>query len=260
MEAGAVKGICIGNGVLIESPSPWEELKMIAIKKASPKPEEPLPPLENGDHLDQKTFHERYEAMPPNVRAELIGGIVYMSSPLKRKHGRSGARLIHWLMSYEDATPGTEVVENATNILGPTSEPQPDGCLFILPECGGQVWEDDRGYINGAPEFVGEISDSTESIDLNQKKRDFEEAGVREYFVAAMRTKQIHWFIRRRGKFKELAPGSDGIFRSEVFPGLWLDPVAFLKRDGNRLLAVLRDGLASPEHAAFVGKLAAKKA
>jgi len=54
-------------------------------------------------------------------------------------------------------------------------------------------------------------------------------------------------------------PDADGILRSEVFPGLWLDPAAFLKRDGRRLLAVLRQGLASPEHAAFVAKLAAKK-
>ena len=35
---------------------------------------EPIPPLEAGDHLDQKTFHERDKAMPGNIRAELIGG------------------------------------------------------------------------------------------------------------------------------------------------------------------------------------------
>jgi hypothetical protein len=56
-----------------------------------------------------------------------------------------------------------------------------------------------------------------------------------------------------------MPPGADGILRSEVFPGLWLDPAAFLKRDGKRLLAVLRQGLAAPEHAAFVAKLASKK-
>ncbi|MBI2480657.1 MAG: hypothetical protein HYV60_19140, partial [Planctomycetia bacterium] len=32
----------------------------------------PIPPLEPGDHLDQKTFHVRYEAMPEDVKAELI--------------------------------------------------------------------------------------------------------------------------------------------------------------------------------------------
>src|SRR5207244_3802342 len=110
---------------------------------------------------------------------------------------------------------------------------------------------------NGAPDWIGEVSDSTESIDLSRKKREYEKAGVREYMVAALRTQQVFWFVRRRGKFRELKRGDDGIFRSEVFPGLWLDEAAFLKRDGKGVLAVLRRGLASPEHAAFVSKLAA---
>src|SRR6266702_624235 len=64
-----------------------------------------LPPLENGDRLDQKTFHRRYEAMPEHVRAELIGGIVYMASPLKKRHGRPHAMVMGWLSLYEEATP-----------------------------------------------------------------------------------------------------------------------------------------------------------
>src|ERR1700677_2935846 len=220
--------------------------------------EKKMPALENGDRLDQKTFHVRYLAMPENVRAELIGGIVYMSSPMKRPHGRYQFRLIRWMGEYESATPGIEGLDNTTQILGPESEPQPDGCLFILPECGGQTWEDDDGYMNGAPEFVGEISHASESIDLNAKKTDYDKAGVREYLVVALRSKQVFWFIRRHGKLKEMAAGSDGIFRSEVFPGLWLDPAGFLRPDGKRVLAVLRQGLDSPEHEAFVTKLAKK--
>lgn len=42
-----------------------------------------LPPLENGDRLDQKTFHARYEGMPAHVRAELIEGTVHITSPRK---------------------------------------------------------------------------------------------------------------------------------------------------------------------------------
>lgn len=182
-----------------------------------------------------------------------------MSSPMKRRHGRHGLRLSQWLAGYEDATPGAEALEGVTGILDRDSELQPDGCLLILPEYGGQTWEDEKGYVNGAPEWVGEVSDSTESIDRNRKKSDYEKAGVREYMIAAVRTRQVFWFVRRRGKFKEMFPDADGIFRSEIFPGLWLDAPAFLKRDGKRVLAVLRQGLASPEHAAFVAKLAAKK-
>ncbi len=233
---------------------------MITIQKQRRSRKSEPPPLENGDHLDQKTFHERYEAMPPNVRAELIGGIVYMSSPQKPRHGRYHFKLNRWLDEYEEATPGCEGYVNTTQILGNDAEPQPDACLLILPDFGGQTWTDKRGYMAGSPEWLGEISDSTESIDLHAKKKDYEDGGVREYMVAAVRTQQVFRFVRRRGKLKELEPGTDGIFRSEVFPGLWLDPDAFLKRNNKRLLAVLRQGLASPEHAAFVAKLAAKKA
>ena len=42
-----------------------------------------LPPLVAGQHLDQPTFHERYEAMPPETWAELVGGVVYMPSPVR---------------------------------------------------------------------------------------------------------------------------------------------------------------------------------
>jgi hypothetical protein len=35
-------------------------------------------PLQHGEHLDQKTFHARYAAMPENVWAELIEGVVYI--------------------------------------------------------------------------------------------------------------------------------------------------------------------------------------
>jgi hypothetical protein len=101
-----------------------------------------LPPLENGDRLDQQTFHARYEAMPEDVRAELIGGIVYIASPRRMPHGRSQSIVSHWLGEYEEATPGTEALLNSTTILGPLSEPEPDACLLFLPECGGQTWED----------------------------------------------------------------------------------------------------------------------
>jgi Uma2 family endonuclease len=231
---------------------------MIAAERRTPKPKKELPPLVNGDHLDQKTFHERYEAMP-EVRAELIGGVVFMSSPQKLRHGYHHLKLASLVDTYVDETPGTDGCVNSTSILGPDAEPQPDACLFVLPEHGGQTAVDDDDYMIGAPEWVGEISDSTESIDLNRKKLDYEKAGVREYMVAAVRTKQLFWFIRRRGKFKPLPQAADGIIRSEVLPGFWLNAAAFLNRDSKRLLAALRQGLASPEHRAFVAKLAGKR-
>ena len=224
-------------------------------KLRPPGVKKPLPHLENGDHLDQKTFHARYEAMP-EVRAELIGGIVFMSSPLKPGHGTMGTRVIHWLAEYEVNTPGTEVVENTTHIMGPDSELQPDAGLLISPDRGGQTRIDKKGNLVGASELIAEVGHSTESIDLNAKKKDYEKAGVLEYVVVALRTKKVFWFGQLAGKLVEREPDADGIYRSEIFPGLWLDPAAMLRRDGRGVLAVVRRGLATAEHKAFVARLA----
>jgi hypothetical protein len=43
--------------------------------------------------------------------------------------------------------------------------------------------------------------------------------------------------------------------RSEAFPGLWLDPAALLRGDLAVVLDKVREGLASPEHVAFVAGL-----
>jgi len=226
----------------------------VRVRQRSKKPK-----LHVGDRLDQPTFHARYEAMPRGVHAQLIGGIVFMPSPMKKPHGKFNILLSRWLGEYEEATPGTEALAGATEILGSDSEPESDACLLILPEYGGQTRQNDKGYIEGAPEWIAEIADTTESFDLRSKKRDYEKAGVREYVVVALRSKKVHFFRRKRGKLKEAAADSDGIDRSAVFPGLWLDPAALLRRDSKRLMAVLRLGLASPELATFVAELAEKK-
>jgi Uma2 family endonuclease len=215
-----------------------------------------LPPLENGDRLDQKTFHARYEAMPEHVRAELIGGIVYMPSPLKPRHGGMHMRVNHWLVDYQDATPGIEAYDNTTAILGEESETQPDAYLIIAPDKGGQMRMNAEEYLEGAPELIAEVALSREAIDLHAKRDDYERAGVREYVVVALRQNQVFWFVSRNGRFEDLPPGSDGIVRSEVFPGLWLDPAALLRLDAAQIREVLQQGLSSPEHAAFAAMLA----
>ena len=197
--------------------------------------------------------------MPEHVKAELIEGIVYMASPQKNPHGWSQGLISHWLGEYEGETPGTRSLFNSTSILGPESEPQPDACLIVLPECGGKTWEDEDQYLHGGPELVVEVSSTSESIDLNSKKRTYEKAGVQEYLVLALEMEQVFWFIRRRARFTNLAVGPDGIIRSEVFPGLWLDVNALLRRDRKRLLSVLRKGVKSEAHAEFTTQLDRKR-
>jgi hypothetical protein len=52
-----------------------------------------------------------------------------------------------------------------------------------------------------------------------------------------------------------LPVSADGIIRSCVFPGLWLDVKPLLDGDMSRVLAVLQQGLQSTEHTTFVAQL-----
>ncbi len=211
-----------------------------------------VPELEFGDHLDQPTFHERYERMPADFHAELIGGVVYVASPAKVRHGRPNGLMVSWMGCYRANTPGTEFLPNTTTILGEDSEPEPDGALLIV---GGQTRENEDDYLVGPPELTAEVASSSASYDLHSKRRDYEKYGIQEYVVVVVRQGRIVWFVRENDRYVELAPDSDGFFKSRVFPGLWLDPQAFLANDYARVFAVLQQGIASPEHAAFVDAL-----
>jgi Uma2 family endonuclease len=218
-----------------------------------------LPPLEAGDHLDQATFHARYEAMPPDFRAELIGGVVIVPSPLRLEHGVSHALVMGWLTHYWITTPGTQVWDNATAILGDDSEPQPDAALIIEPGSGGQTSVSKDGYAIGPPELIVEVASSSESIDLHRKRRDYERAGVLEYVVVVLRQHVVRWFVLQDGVYREVAADASGIFQSTVFPGLWLNASALLRLDGQQVMATLQHGLETPEHATFVRQLQARR-
>jgi Uma2 family endonuclease len=215
-------------------------------------------PLVEGERLDQPTFHVLYEGRPPGIRAELIGGVVSMPSPLGSDHGKALVPTIVWLSYYAENTPGLSVLDNATTILGWRSEPQPDAMLRILPEYGGQT-RNDGGYVRGAPELVVEVAKATRYVDLGPKRDDYEQAGVREYIVHALDPDEVVWFRQEQGCLVRVAPDPDGLYRSTSFPGLWLDPRALLQGDTRRLRAVVDLGLATPEHAAFVARLAAAR-
>jgi Uma2 family endonuclease len=213
-----------------------------------------LPPLVSGQRLDRATFHERYKAMPPEIRAELVGGVVFMASPLGNAHGELDRDLGGWLFLYKKSTPGVFSPSNATTILEPGDEVQPDGQLRIREESGGSTRIID-GYVTGPPELVVEIGVTSRAFDLGPKKAAYERAGVREYLFIGIAPDDIHWFALRDGAFVELKTDGDGLYRSETFPGLWLDPIALLSGDLDTLILALDRGLATPEHADFVARL-----
>jgi Uma2 family endonuclease len=219
-------------------------------------PKSTVPPLEPGDRLSRAEFERRYASMPHLKKAELIEGVVFIPSPVRlERHAEPHFDLIIWLGNYKWATPGLRGADNATTRLDLDNEPQPDASLFIDPARGGQARITAEDYLEEAPELVAEVASSSASYDLNTKLNVYRRNAVREYIVWRVLDRQIDWFVLSEGEFVRLPLDDDGLYRSKVFPGLWLDPAAMVRGDPPALQAALQRGLASPEHAAFVARL-----
>jgi Uma2 family endonuclease len=217
-----------------------------------------IPPLENGDRLTRPEFERRYQAMPHIKKAELVEGVVYMPSPIRATHSSAHGAIMTWLGAYQVATPGVTLHDNATVRLDLDNEVQPDALLRIDSALSGHSIISPDDYIEGAPELIVEIAGSSAAYDLHDKLNVYRRNEVQEYIVWRIYDKQLDWFRLSEGKYTPLGPDSAGVIRSQVFPGLYLDVVALLDGDLSRVMAVLQQGLTSPEHAVFTEQLANK--
>ena len=216
------------------------------------------PPLCEGDRLSREEFLRRWEAMPDLKFAELIDGIVHMPSPLSEIHSDFHIRVSLWLGYYLTATPGCALRSSGTWLMSKVSVPQPDLILKIRPEHGGQSRIEGE-YPAGAPELAVEISYTTSARDSGIKLRLYERSGVLEYLIVRPRKQQVIWRELIEGEYREMVAGRDGILRSRVFPGLWLDTAALWNEDFDGLAAVVQQGVATAEHAEFLRKLGSTK-
>lgn len=229
-------------------------------KSSGPKQPERIPPLENGDRLSRAEFERRYAAMPNVKKAELIEGVVLINGSATYEQSTARFDLVGYLGFYRLRTPGVTGGKNGTVRLDLDNELQPDAFLRINESSGGQSRVDNDGYIAGAPELVAEVSVSRVSVDLHAKLNVYRRHGVREYVVWRVRDGELDWFVLRGSDFARIEPSAKGIYKSEVFPGLWLDAPALLRGDGKAVLAAAQKGLASRPHAAFVKQLASRAA
>ena len=217
-----------------------------------------LPLLRDGDRLTADEFLRRYERMPNVKKAELVEGIVLMASPVSRTHAKQHTRIGYWLTTYQLATEGVESLDNATVLLDKDNTFQPDVTLATLPECGGRTKIDPTTYLDGGPELVAEVAVSTTRPDAGRKRRVYERLGAVEYILWRVYDEAIDWWTLRDGQYVAVEPDpADGLLKSVVYPGLWLDKAAMLHGDMPAVLAALQLGLASPGHAEFATRLVA---
>ena len=194
-----------------------------------------LPPLVAGQRLDQPTFHERYEAMPPGHA------------------GRAGRRsCLHAVAAgcrtRRDATAtsptGSAITSGSPRAseAAPTRRPDsgrlrraPAGLPAPHPRGAGRP-DPRRGRIHHRRPGAGRrgLHDPAGTTTSGPRRRITSGPVSWNTSSSGSTPIEVHWFVRRDGRFVELLPGPDGIYRSEVFPGLWLEPRGLLRRRPGR--------------------------
>jgi Uma2 family endonuclease len=97
---------------------------------------------------------------------------------------------------------------------------EPD-VLFLAEEHRGRLHEN---FLDGPADLAVEIvSPDSVTRDRVEKHREYEEGGVREYWLIDPGARQAEFFgLGTAGRYRLLPVEGDGSFRSVVLPGLWL--------------------------------------
>ena len=93
------------------------------------------------------------------------------------------------------------------------------------------------------------------AYDLYDKKRAYQRNGIKEYLVWQVYERQICWWKLQEGEYMPLEPDQEGVIKSQVFPGLWLEIRSLLEGNLAEVLKKLQAGIESVEHQEFIRQL-----
>ena len=215
--------------------------------------------LVEGRRLSRSEFERRWDATPELKHAELLDGVVYLRGDGRWVPASSRAELITWVGSYHAGTPCTTAGAHSSIRVDDANELQPNVALYTEHGPNRAVCDADD-VLSSAPGFAADVVMRDKADVIPIRRRVHARFGTREYLVWRVEDEVVEWYSLRSGDYVALTPDpADGLLKSETFPGLWLDPAALVRGDLAAVLAALARGLASPEHAAFVAALAARR-
>jgi Uma2 family endonuclease len=166
-----------------------------------------------------------------DMRRELVDGEIIEMTPAGGTHGWLMLELGSRLRAYVEAQGGGVVIAGDVGfVLGLPQDPErvraPDVAFIAtgrLP--GGQL---PQGFIPGAPDLAVEIlSPNDDPVEVQQKVRDYLEAGSRLVWVVAPRPRTVT--VYRADGSARLVREPAGLEGEDVLPGLAL-PLAELFR------------------------------
>ena len=169
------------------------------------------------------SFEEFLSTVDEATNAEWVDGEVVWMNPPTREHARISLFLARLFAEYiERKEIGGEVFHAPVEMRLEASARQPD-VLFVGEE---KLHRFNEGFLDGPGDLAVEVvSPDSRVRDRTEKFREYERAGVREYWLIDPLQRTAEVYRLSAGGTYELAPAGDPPrLRSAVIEGLWVDP------------------------------------
>ena len=203
------------------------------------KTQPPTPPFTVAP-LPRMTYQEFLE-WADGINAEWVDGEVILMSPVSQAHQRILGFLLTLFQHFVEANDLGEVLFAPFQMRLRTrpSGREPD-LLFVARDRLDKLQD---AYLDGPADLAVEIiSADSRARDRVDKYREYEQAGVREYWLIDPAREFADFYrLNADGIYSQVIIDDDGIYRSNVIEGLWLE-VDWLWQDPlPTLMSVLKE-------------------
>lgn len=186
------------------------------------------------------TYEEFLDAVDEDTHAEWVKGEMVMTSPVSVEHQHVGSFLLRIVTEFvEHYQLGIVLYESFQMKTGPELPGREPDILFLAKENLSRLRET---YLDGPADLAIEIiSPESFTRDRGDKFREYEQGGVREYWMLDSQRRRAEFYrVGSDGFYVPVSPDADGVYRSEVLPGFWLKVDWLWQRPLPRLLEILK--------------------
>lgn len=168
------------------------------------------------------TYEQFLRTVPDDVHAEWVDGEVVSMTPISRNHSELSVFLLALLQHYVEAQNlGKIFCEPFQMKTGPDLPGRSPDLLFVSKR---RLHHVKKNHLRGPADLAVEIiSPDSRTRERGEKFYEYEQGGVREYWLIDPVRKQAEFYeLGKNGIYRSMNVGADGLFRSQVLKSLWL--------------------------------------
>jgi Uma2 family endonuclease len=161
---------------------------------------------------------------------EWVNGVVIRMSPIDERHDALTRFLDNLFQAYLELTGGGRVLQDPMVMkLGPDQPARQPDLQILLPESLGRIGQ--YAVIGPADLVVEVAAPESEHRDAIEKLAEYEQAGVREYWLLSPRHQRTSfWVLSSEGIYEVRETDAGGRYTSEILSQLQVDVSLFWRK------------------------------